>query len=56
MLGHKVIFCVSIKTILKYQVELLFHYVWAASRELNPLGHPANVGKDVGEPSYLDEM
>jgi len=23
---------------------------------LNPLGHPANVGKNLGEPSYFDEM
>jgi len=23
---------------------------------LNPLGHPAYVDKDLGEPSYLDEM
>jgi len=28
----------------------------SASRILNPLGHHANVGKNVGEPSYLDEM
>jgi len=23
---------------------------------LNPFGHPAHIGKDAVEPSYLDEM
>jgi len=37
-------------------VKLLYRQVEAASCKLNPLGHLANVGKDIGEPSYLDEM
>jgi len=30
--------------------------IYASSCKLNPLGHPANVGKDVDELSYFDEM
>ena len=63
MLGHKVIFGIfstfkeeTIKTISKYRVKLLHHQVLAGSCNLNPLGHPEHAGKDVGVPSYLDEM
>jgi len=31
-------------------VKLLYHLVLAASCTFNPLGHAANVDKDVGEP------
>jgi len=37
-------------------VKLRYRWVYTASCKMNQLEHPANVGKDVSEPSYLDEM